>query len=88
MTQFISIMTIVFTILVKFIGFPDQIKNIQKRRSTEGVSFSFFFLSLLSYTFWVIYGFLRQDWVTIFGQGLGVIASAIIIFQFYLYKKK
>ncbi len=83
----IGIVTAVFSVLVKFIGFPDQIKKIHKRKSTEGISTYFFIFSFITYVLWTIHGILKDDWVIYLGQGLGIITTGIILVQIYLYRE-
>lgn len=84
----IGILTTVLSILVKIIGFPDQIRKNHKRKSTEGVSTSFYILSFLVYILWTLHGILEKDWVVILGQGLGIITTGAIVYQIFLYRSK
>lgn len=84
----IGVMTTVLSILVKVIGFPDQIRQNYKRKSTEGVSTAFYILSFLVYMLWTAHGVLQKDWVVILGQGLGIITTGAIVYQIYIYRKK
>lgn len=61
----IGFLTTVLSILVKVIGFPDQIRKNYKRKSTEGVSTTFYILSFLVYILWTAHGILAKDWVVI-----------------------
>ena len=45
----ISFLTLVVGILVKVIGFPDQMRKNWKRKSTVGLSTSFMILSFVAY---------------------------------------
>jgi uncharacterized protein with PQ loop repeat len=83
----ISVLTLIFGILVKIIGFPDQIIKNYKRKSTEGLSTKFIVLSVIVYSLWTIHGFLQKDWVLFFGQGLGILTTGFILFQILYYKK-
>jgi uncharacterized protein with PQ loop repeat len=84
----IGILTTVLSILVKVIGFPDQIQQNYKRKSTQGVSTSFYILSFLVYMLWTAHGILQKDWVVILGQGLGIITTGIIVYQIFIYRKR
>jgi len=84
----IGILTVVFSLLSKAIGFPDQIRKNLKRKSTEGLSTIFFVLAFFSYMLWVIHGYLKNDWVLILGQGLGVLTTGFILYQIFIYRKK
>ena len=83
----IGILTVTVGVLVKMIGFPDQFRLNYKRKSTKGVSSLFYSLAFLSYILWTIHGFLQDDWVLIVGQGIGVITTAMIVFQIIIYRK-
>lgn len=83
----IGVLTVIFSILTKVIGIPDQISKNHKRRSTEGVSASFFVLLLVSYVLWTLHGILRKDWVIILGHGLGVVTTGAVVLQILYYKK-
>lgn len=84
----IGFLTLTIGILVKVIGLPDQIKKNYHRKSTEGLSTAFMFLSLIAYSLWTIHGILQKDMVLVFGQGLGIVTVGIIMFQIYIYRKK
>jgi len=84
----IGFLTTVLSILVKVIGFPDQIRKNYKRKSTEGVSTTFYILSFTVYILWTIYGLLQKDWVVTLGQGLGIITTGAIVYQIYVYRKR
>ncbi len=84
----IGLLTTVLSILIKVVGFPDQIKKNYKRKSTEGLSTWFYVLSFITYTLWTLHGFLQKDWVVILGQGLGIITTGIIVYQILIYRKR
>lgn len=84
----IGLLTTILSVLIKVIGFPDQIKKNYKRKSTEGLSSTFYILSFITYMLWTLHGVLQKDWVVILGQGLGIITTGIIVYQIFLYKKK
>jgi len=84
----IGVLTTIFSLLTKIVGFPDQIKKNHDRKSTEGISFWFFLLSFISYALWTTHGLLQNDWVVYLGQGLGVITTGAILAQIWIYRKK
>ncbi len=84
----IGFLTTVMTVLIKVIGFPDQIKKNHQRKSTEGISTLFYVMSFVTYIMWTLHGILQGDWVVILGQGLGIITTGIIVYQIILYRKK
>jgi uncharacterized protein with PQ loop repeat len=81
-------LTLLFSILIKAIGFPDQMLKNYKLKSTKGVSTLFYVLTFVSYILWVFHGILQKDRILIIGQGLGVITTAIIIGQIFVYRNK
>jgi uncharacterized protein with PQ loop repeat len=83
----ISTLTLIIGILVKVIGLPDQIRKNLKRKSTVGLSASFMILSFVAYLLWTIHGILQKDLVLVIGQGLGIVTTAIILWQIYIYRK-
>jgi uncharacterized protein with PQ loop repeat len=84
----IGILTTVLSVLVKVVGFPDQIRKNYRRKSTEGLSVPFYALSFLVYALWTLHGFLQRDWVVMLGQGLGIVTTGAILYQIYLYRSR
>lgn len=83
----IGFLTLAVGILVKVIGFPAQIKKNSERKSTEGLSTTMILLTFAAYVLWTIHGVLKKDNVLIFGQGVGIITSGIILFQIFKYNR-
>ncbi len=69
----IAVLTVVFGILAKVIGFPDQIRKNHKRKSTDGLSTIMIVIAVIGYSLWTIHGFIKKDWVLVVGQGLGIL---------------
>lgn len=84
----VAFLTVIFGLLSKIIGFPDQIRKNYKRKSTEGLSTIFIIIAVASYILWTLHGFFINDWVLIVGQGLGIITTGIILLQIIYYRKK
>lgn len=84
---FITILTTVMSVFVKLVGLPDQIRSNYRRKTTDGLSNWFMICTLLSYMMWVVHGIQVHDEALIIGQGLGVVASAAIIYQMFIYRK-
>ncbi|TAK97024.1 hypothetical protein EPO05_00245 [Patescibacteria group bacterium] len=82
----VGITTVTLGILVKVIGFPDQIRKNYRDKSTKGLSTAFILLSFLAYTSWTLHGILIHDTVVIVGQGLGIITTGAILLQIYIYR--
>lgn len=79
----ISTLTIVSTLSVKLIGFPSQIQKVRKTGNIEGVSVIYFVLGFITYSLWTIHGMVKQDNTIILGQGMGVIASGVLLIVLY-----
>jgi uncharacterized protein with PQ loop repeat len=84
----IGILTIVFGIMVKIVGFPAQMKTNYQRRSTKGLSTTFMALSFVTYALWTLHGILQKDPVVYIGQGIGIITTGAILYQIWLYRNK
>ena len=82
----IGTLTVVFSLLAKVLGQPDQIRKNFKRKSTEGLSTIMITIAVISYLLWTIHGIIEKDWVLIIGQSLGVLTSGIILMQIIIYR--
>jgi uncharacterized protein with PQ loop repeat len=83
----VAVITTVLSVGVKVVGMPDQIRANRRRKSTDGLSWWFMLCTLVSYAMWVIHGLLAHDMSLVIGQGLGVVATAIIVGQMVMYRK-
>jgi MtN3 and saliva related transmembrane protein len=83
----VALLTAILSILVKVVGMPDQVKANYRRKSTEGLSGWFLVCTLVSYGMWVIHGLMVHDMALVIGQGLGVIATGVIVGQMIVYRK-
>lgn len=83
----IKIITVILSLMVTGLGLTAQAKKTYLRKSVEGLSFFYFLLLAISYSFWSLYGFIQKDPVLIIPMSLGMFISWIVVFQFYLYKK-
>jgi uncharacterized protein with PQ loop repeat len=83
----VGILTVVFSLLSKVIGFPDQMRKNYKRKSTKGLSSAFIILAFISYSLWALHGIFQNDPVLTIGQGIGVITTGLILYQIWIYRK-
>ena len=83
----IGIVTVILSLIVTGLGLTSQVKKNRKRKSMEGLSFFYFFILAISYSFWVIYGIFLHDFVLIIPMSIGAIMSWVVVAQFYIYKK-
>lgn len=84
----VNILTTIFSVGVKVVGLPDQIKSNYTRKSTNGLSGRFVMSAFVSYVLWTIHGFFRHDWSLIIGQGLGVLTTGVIVIQIFMYREQ
>lgn len=85
---FIGGLTIVSSLAIKVIGYPAQIKEIQTKKSVEGVSLTLSILSVVAYVSWTIHGIIHNDKVLIWGQSLGVVMSNIVLLQVLYFRRR
>lgn len=86
MITFISTLTVIFSLITKFIGFPDQIRLILKHKSANNISLLLNSLTGISYGLWTVHGFLRNDWFTVIGQILGFVFSFVLVWLTIKYR--
>ena len=87
MIQIFGVLTLIGSYAIKLIGFPEQIQKIRKAKSTNGISKILFITSFISFVLWTIYGYLKDDWVIMYGQGLGAIVGGILLYYLWKYRK-
>ena len=87
-TIIVGVLTTILSVVIKVVGFPDQMIKNFKRKSTEGVSTAFYVLSVITYIVWTLYGILRSDFVVVISQALGIVTTGIIVYQIFIYRKK
>lgn len=85
-TAIVGFLTVLCSFAVKFIGFPAQFQKIRKTKTIEGLSISLFAIAFVSYILWTLYGILKNDIVTILGQGVGIIVTGAILVQMYRFR--
>ena len=83
----IGIITVALSLVVTGLGLSSQVQKNRKRKSMEGLSFFYFFILAISYTFWVIYGIVLKDFVLIIPMTIGAIMSWVVVSQFFIYKQ-
>ena len=82
----IKIVTVILSLIVTGLGLTSQVKKNYKRKSMEGLSFFYFSILAVSYSFWSLYGFSQKDLVLIIPMTLGAIMSWVVVAQFLVYK--
>lgn len=84
----VGIITIVLSLVVTGLGLSSQVKKNAKGKSTAGLSFFYFFILAVSYSFWVIYGITLNDLVLIIPMSIGALMSWVVVLQFFLYRNQ
>lgn len=84
----IKIVTVLLSLAVTCLGLTAQVRKNFKNKSTEGLSFFYFSLLAVSYSFWSIYGFSQRDLVLIIPMSLGMLMSWVVVSQFVTYRSR
>ena len=82
-----EIIASIITLALIFLGLPSQILKIYKKQSMDGISLFFFSVSFLTWMSWCFYGYISNSLFMAIAQGLGGVMTAIILIQFFLYRK-
>jgi uncharacterized protein with PQ loop repeat len=82
----VTLLTTIFSVGVKVIGMPDQIRSNYKRKSTSGLSVWFMVTTFISYVLWVVHGLEVHDNALVIGQSIGAVVTVVIVVQMYLYR--
>jgi len=88
MVSVVSIVAAIATFAMVGLGITLQIIKNFKLKSTQGISFPFFILSFATWGAWSVYGWLLGDALMSVAQGVGALMTGIILFQFFLYRKR
>lgn len=78
----------VVTIVYQGLGLPSQIASNRRRRSVQGLSLLMYLLMCLCGISWVVYAALQRpvDWYIAGSNSVGVLFSAVILGQFWVYR--
>ena len=85
--EIIGVITVLLSLIVTGLGLSAQVRKNRERKSVEGLSFFYFSVLAISYSFWVLYGIMLKDWVLIIPMTIGALMSLVVVFQFFLYRK-
>jgi len=86
--QILGSNAVVAGLLGVVVGLITQVFKNFKRKSCEGLSFTWIMLAGYSYFSWLIYGVAKQDIFLTIPQSLGTLCMVIILIQFWVYRKK
>ena len=81
--QIVAVATLVASLSVKLIGYPNQIKRIRKAGQLEAVSSLYFKLSFITYFLWTLHGIFKKDFTIIAGQGVGFLVSGTLLYFYW-----
>lgn len=84
----VSLVALVATFALVGLGITSQIVKNFRCKSTQGISLPFFILSFIVWGVWSIYGWLLDDALMGVAQGTGALMTTVILFQFFLYRKR
>jgi uncharacterized protein with PQ loop repeat len=82
----LKILTVILSLAVTGFGLTSQVKKNYVKKSVSGLSFLYFSLLAISYSFWSVYGFSQKDLVLIIPMTLGMIMSWVVVAQFFRYQ--
>jgi uncharacterized protein with PQ loop repeat len=88
--DFFGMAAIFTSFAMTLVGFPAQILENYRRKSTQGLSLVLYIMMLANYSVWLSYGFLKPipDWVLIVANIPGVLCIFISLIQFWIYRRK
>ena len=84
----VQIITVVLSLVVTGLGLTSQAMKNRRRKSTDGLSFFYFCVLAISYSFWVVYGVYLNDLVLIVPMSVGAFVSWLVVLQFFIYKRQ
>jgi len=82
-----EIIASIITLALIFLGLPSQILKIYKKQSMDGISLFFFSVSFPTWMSWCFYGYISNSLFMAITQGLGGLMTAVILIQFFIYRK-
>lgn len=83
----IKVITVALSLIVTGLGLASQVRKNHARKSVEGLSFFYFTVLAISYSFWSLYGFLQRDLVLIIPMTLGAVMSWVVVVQCFWYRQ-
>ena len=89
MVDTIGLSAAIITTVYTSFGLPVQVYKNFQNKSVEAFSLVMTLMMLLTFTSWVVYGFVKPtpDWYVIVSNTPGALCAAIILVQFALYRK-
>ena len=78
----------VITLIYTALGLPMQIRKNWINKSTSGLSLFMTLLMFFTFSSWVVYSFLKQDWYIFAPNVTGAIGALTLLFQFVLYRSR
>ena len=76
----------VITLIYTALGLPMQVRKNMINKSTSGLSLFMTSLMFLTFSSWVVYSFLKQDWYIFVPNFVGAVGALILLAQFFIYQ--
>jgi MtN3 and saliva related transmembrane protein len=84
--SFLSILATIVGVMMALAGLPQAIK-ISKRKSVEDISPVTYFIIGIGGIVWVLYGLEIKSFAVVISNGLGVLTSAFVVLEYFLFRK-
>lgn len=84
LVHLIDVLTALASLSVKVVGFPTQIREGHRAllaRRRAGITWQAAAAMCVSYAVWVVHGLAVHDLVEVWGQGFGVLTTAVMLAQ-------
>lgn len=89
-TDLLGMTALIITTIYTVFGLPAQIISNFKKKTTQGLSLFLMIMLTLTFSIWSLYSYEKRpaDWYVFLSNSPGVIFGLVILFQFWLYRKK
>ncbi|MBI4433494.1 hypothetical protein HY632_01865 [Candidatus Uhrbacteria bacterium] len=74
------------TIVMAGFGYPHQIRQILRTRSSRDLSIVYLGASEVGWVLWLVYGILKRDWYIVTPNVLGAVFGAVTLSLWYRYR--
>ncbi|HRH26312.1 MAG TPA: SemiSWEET family transporter [Candidatus Paceibacterota bacterium] len=85
--QIIGSAALIASLFIALVGFPMQIRKNYKMKNCQGLARSLVISCSISYTLWMLHGFLKGDWFLVIAQGAGGLLCYTLLFQMWWYRE-
>lgn len=88
MENFVEILVLSSSVILKCIGIPHQIKKLYNSKNSSGFSLFYYGLLDITYLLWIFHGYYKSDWLIITTSIIGVFATSVLVFLIILYRQQ